>query len=55
MGLKIFAAIVAVVLLFAYLAPVALKLKEVSLVVVMAIGVVMMAVDLLQSLKSRED
>jgi hypothetical protein len=55
MGLKIFAAVVAVALLLAYLAPVAWKLKEVSLYVVMSIGLVMMAVDLVQSLKSRED
>lgn len=51
MIVKFFSAIVAVVLLLAYLVPVALKLKETSLAAVMLIGVVMMLVDLWQSLR----
>lgn len=55
MPLKIFAGVVAIVLLLAFLLPLAIKLKEVSLGAVMLIGVTMMLVDLWQSLKSRED
>ena len=55
MGLKIFCGIVAVLLFIAYLAPLAIKLKAVSLGVVILIALVMMLVDLVQSLKSRED
>ncbi|HEX6720950.1 MAG TPA: hypothetical protein VF107_05245 [Burkholderiaceae bacterium] len=55
MGLKIFSGIVAVVLFIAFVAPVALKLKETSLIVVIALGVVMMAIDLAQSLRARDD
>jgi hypothetical protein len=51
MPLKLLAAVVAVVLLLAFLVPIAWKLKEVSLAVVMLIGVVMALVDLAQSLK----
>jgi hypothetical protein len=50
MGLKIFCGIVAVVLVFAFVLPPAVKLKEVALVIVIAIGVVMMLIDLYQSL-----
>ena len=55
MGLKIFAGIVAVALFIAYLAPLVFKLKEVSLGVVILIALVMMLIDLGQSLKSKED
>ena len=55
MGLKIFAGVVAVVLMLAYLLPLAIKLKEVSLFVVIGIALAMMMVDLVQSLRSRED
>jgi hypothetical protein len=55
MGLKIFAGIVAVALMLAYLLPLVIKLKEVSLYVVIGIALTMMLVDLVQSLKSRED
>ena len=55
MALKIFAGIVAVALMMAYLLPLVLKLKEVSLVVVIGIALAMVLVDLVQSLKSRED
>ncbi len=54
MFVKLFSAIVAVVLFFGYLAPVVLKLKELSLAAVMAIGVAMMLVDLWQSLQRRD-
>jgi uncharacterized membrane protein len=55
MPLKLFAGLVAIVLLLAYLAPLVIKLKEVSLGVVVLIAVVMMLVDLWQSLRSRDD
>lgn len=55
MPIKIFAAIVAIVLLLAFVTPVVIKLKDISLGVVIAIGVAMMLVDLLQSLKSKDD
>lgn len=50
MPVKIFAALVAVVLVVAYLAPMVIKLKALSLGVVVAIGVGMMLVDLWNSL-----
>ena len=49
MALKIFSGIVAVALVLAYLLPLAIKLKEPALAIVMFIGVVMMLVDLWQS------
>ena len=55
MALKIFAGIVAVALLLAYLAPLVIKLKDVSLGVVILIALAMMLIDLVQSLKSKED
>ena len=55
MGLKIFAGVVAVALMVAYLVPLVFKLKEASLFVVIGIALAMMLVDLVQSLKSRED
>jgi hypothetical protein len=51
MPIKILAALVAVVLVLAFLVPIAWKLKEVSLAAVMLIGVVLMLIDLAQSLK----
>lgn len=51
MAVKLFCALVAVVLVFAFLAPVVLKLKEASLAAVMLVGVVMMLIDLWQSLQ----
>lgn len=55
MLIKYFAGAVAVILLVAYLLPVVLKLKDMALGAVIAIGIAMMLVDLLQSLKSKED
>jgi uncharacterized membrane protein len=54
MGLKIFAGIVAVVLMVSYLLPLVFKLKEVSLGVVILIALVMMLIDMRQSLKSND-
>ncbi len=55
MGIKIFAAIVAVVLMIGFLTPVVFKLKNVALGCVILIGIVMMLVDLWQSLQAKED
>ncbi len=55
MPVKIFAALVAVTLLVGYLSPIAFKLKEISLGVVMLIGLAMMLVDLWQSLQKPDD
>jgi len=54
MALKIFAGIVAVVLMVAFLLPLVIKLKEASLFVVIGIALAMMLVDLVQSLKSND-
>jgi len=55
MPIKLFAAVVAVILVVGFLVPVVLKLKDVALGAVISIGITMMLVDLLQSLKSKED
>ncbi len=55
MALKIIAGIVGALLLLIYMAPVVLRLKEVSLSVICIIGVGMMLVDLWQSLQSKDD
>lgn len=55
MAFKILAGVVAMVLMIAYLAPPIYKLKDVALAIVIAIGIVMMLVDLVQSLQSKED
>ena len=55
MGVKIAAGLVALILVLGYLLPPVFKLKDVALGVVIVIGVAMMAVDLWQSLKSKED
>lgn len=55
MPIKIFAAVVAIALVLSFLSPVVFKLKEVALGVMILIGIAMMLVDLLQSLKSKED
>jgi len=54
MAIKIFAGIVAIALVLAFVIPPALKLKDMALAVVIAIGVVMMLVDLWQSLRERD-
>lgn len=55
MLIKYFAGAVAALLVVAYLVPVVLKLKDVALGIVICIGLAMMLVDLLQSLKSKDD
>lgn len=52
MGVKIFAGIVAIILMIGYLTPVIFKLKQVSLGCIIFIGLAMMIIDLWQSLKS---
>ena len=55
MPFKILGAVLAVVLLLAYVAPVVVKLREPALAVVALLGLVMMLVDLWQSLQSKGD
>jgi len=52
---KILGGIIGAALLLAYVAPVVLRLKEVSLWVVVVLALGMMLVDLWQSLRSKED
>lgn len=52
---KVFAGIVAAVLLIGFISPVVVKLREPALVVVAIIGIAMMGVDIWQSLKSKDD
>ncbi len=55
MPIKIFAAIVAVALMLAFLSPVVFKLKDIALGVIILIGIAMMLIDLWQSLQSEDD
>jgi len=55
MPFKILAGVVAVALMVAYLMPPVFKLKDVALGAVISIGIVMMLVDLWQSLQSKDD
>ena len=55
MPIKIFAAVVAVVLMTGFVIPVAFKLKEIPLAVMILIGIAMMLIDLVQSLKAKDD
>ena len=55
MGFRIFASVIAALLLIAFVAPVVVKLKEASLIAVVLIGLGMMVTDLWQSLKSGEN
>jgi len=55
MAAKIFFGVIAVVLMAGYNSVVAIKLKEIPLVIVMAIGMGMMLWDLWDSLKSKDD
>lgn len=55
MAFRIFAGIVAIVLFIAFVAPVAIKLKEISLGVVILIGVVLMLLDLWETLREKEE
>jgi threonine/homoserine/homoserine lactone efflux protein len=55
MAVKIFSGIIAVILMVAYNAVAVIKLQEIALAVVGLIGIVMMAWDLWDSLKQKED
>jgi len=55
MGVKIAAGLVAMILMLGYLLPPVFKLKEVELGIVIVAGLAMMAVDLWQSMKSKDD
>lgn len=55
MLMKLFSGAVALALLLAFLVPLVVKLEEVALGAVVSVGVVMMLVDLVQSLRSQED
>ncbi len=55
MAIKILGGVVALTLVIAFLLPPLLKLKDVALGAVIIIGIVMMLVDLWQSLQSKED
>jgi hypothetical protein len=55
MTVKIFAAIVALILMLGFLLPPLVKLKDVGLGTVILVGLGLMAVDLWQSLKAKED
>jgi hypothetical protein len=55
MPFKIFAGVVAVVLMTGFLLPPVIKLKDAELGIVIAIGFALMLIDLLHSLKSKED
>jgi len=54
MILKIVAALIAVALVLIYLAPPVYKLREIELGVVVLIGVLMMLIDLWQSLRKED-
>ena len=55
MLMKLFAGAVALSLLLAYLVPLVVKLEEVALGAVVSVGVVMMLVDLVQSLREKDE
>lgn len=55
MALKILAGLISVALMLTFVAPVVWKLKDVALIVVVTMGLVMMLVDLWQSLQSKDD
>jgi hypothetical protein len=55
MAIKIFSGILAVILLLVYLGPVMLKLRDPALILVMLVGIVLMLLDLWQSLQSKAD
>lgn len=55
MPVKLFSAVVAIVLVLCFLGAIVFKLKEVALGVVVLIGIVMMLIDLRQSLQKADD
>jgi hypothetical protein len=54
MAVKLFAGIVAIILLGGFLLPYVLKMKDAELGIVILIGIGMMLVDLWQSLKEKD-
>ena len=54
MILKIITGLIAMLLMIAYVVPPAIKLKHVALAIVIALGVVLMLIDLWQSLHERD-
>lgn len=55
MTVRIVAGLVAIGLLFAYLAPMAFKMKDLPLAIVILVGVVLMLVDMWHSLRESDD
>jgi ABC-type iron transport system FetAB permease component len=55
MGIKILAGLMATLLFAGYLLPYVFKMKDVALGIVVVAGLAMMATDLWQSLKSKDD
>ena len=55
MVMKVIAGIIAVVLVVAFVLPPAVKLKELALIAVIALGIVLMLIDLWQSLHEGEE
>ena len=53
--MKGFAGIIAIILMLGYLLPPVFKLKEIDLGIAIVCGLVLMLIDLWQSLKSKED
>jgi hypothetical protein len=51
---KLIFGVIAVALVAAYVVPIALKMRDYSLGVVVALGLLMMIVDMLQSLRSKD-
>ena len=54
MLLKILTGLIAALLMLAYVLPPAIKLKDAALIAVLALGAVLMLIDLYQSLRERE-
>jgi hypothetical protein len=54
MGLRLVFGVIAMLLVLAFLGVIVLKLKEVSLAVIVLIGVAMMAYDLWESLREKD-
>jgi hypothetical protein len=55
MAFKIFAGILAALLLITFVSPVVIKLKEIALIIVALAGLAMMVTDIWHSLKSKDD
>lgn len=54
MAWKLVTGVIAVLLMISYVLPLAIKLKEISLAVVVLIGIVMMLIDMYQTMKSSD-